>query len=129
MSLTEVEVPSGGRAWVRTRLSHERDTAHRAVIAGLYRAIEKVEKLAEGELTDLPDLTRQIGEAQVEIIRLCVHHWDGVRDPDDASLLSFPEDVGRADAADIEALFRAVEEALASGRADPNASREPSASG
>lgn len=134
MSLSEVAVPSGGRAWVRTRLSHERATALRALAVsvvpprslarlaaagGLGREETAAEALADA---DLAEAIRAQARLQAETIRLCVARWEGVLDPD-GERLEFPDGVERMDDDDFDALYLACERARE--RPDPNRSREP----
>jgi hypothetical protein len=134
VSLQEVGVVTGGRAWVRTRLDHERATALRVLSVAALPA-KSVARLASArgqsreQLTraaladaDLAEAMRGQARLQAETIRLCVHHWEGVYGTD-GDALTFPDDVEHLDDADFDALYVACEKARE--RPDPNSSREP----
>ncbi len=133
MSLIEVPIPSGGRAWVRTRLSHERAVARRAAFASAVttkqlRAIAASKSRGnETEVAILDDI--ELGEAlraqaaaRAAVVRICVARWDGVVGTED-NALTFPDDVEQLDEADFDALFIAVEKALEG--PDPKATPAP----
>ena len=132
--LKEVEILSGGRAWVRTRLSHERHTAKLAMFVAVLpgralRAVqsakargaldtpEAADALAETDI-DVAEGLRGMARAQAETIRLCVHHWDNVHGPDGDDL-TFPADVEQLDTADFDALYGACELAISEAGPDP----------
>ena len=133
--MKEVSLPTGGRAWVRTRLSHERSSCYLAVISGLSvlvgRAKQLSEKAAAGEISetsseDISAITRHVAQAKSDIVELCCHRWEGVRDPDNPDVeLVFPADVGKLDNADFEALFDGCLAGVTEGRADPKGSPAP----
>ena len=134
MSLAEIEIKSGGRAWVRTRLSHERAIAKRAMFASILPAKSvRLLQAAQARGADASEITDDVemaatisnmAKAQAETIRLCVHHWDNVHDPE-GDPLNFPDDVEKLDDADFDALYVACERAIETGRADPNAGGAP----
>lgn len=131
--LAEVAIPSGGRAWVRTRLSHERSIAKTALFMAVapaksIRALQAAKLKGKGNVLDavagdedfeLVQSFRNLAIAQAETIRLCVQRWDGVCGPDDGAPLAFPDDVEQLDKADFDALYIGCEHAIE--RADPNA--------
>ena len=135
MSLTEVPIPSGGRAWVRTRLSHERATARRSVLASVItgRQLRTLTAAAgrgapaadPADLIDDIDLAEALkaqARARADSIRLCTHHWEGVFGTDGEELV-FPADVEQLDDADFDALYTSCEAALAG--PDPKATPAP----
>jgi hypothetical protein len=103
VSLKEVSLPRGGKAWVATRATHAQTKA-------LYRA-QYAAAQEPGEALDL----------QTAGIRTFTVRWDGVHDPNTDDELSFPADLDRLDQEDASALFKAINAALTEGRADPNA--------
>ena len=131
--LVEVTIPSGGRAWTRTRLSHERSVAKTALFMAVaptkaIRALQNARLKGKGTALDamagdedfeLVASYKNLAMAQSETIRLCVQRWDGVCDPDDGTALAFPDDVEKLDKTDFDALYVACENAIE--RADPNA--------
>ncbi len=90
MSLREISLPSGGRAWLSTK--------HRRYVEWLRY------QLAHGESTDKVDgIFGPIEEA----IRIFVHHWE-VRDPDTDEALHFPDDIAEMDEGDQKRLFAEI---------------------
>ena len=103
MSLKEIALPRGGKAWVTTRATHAQTKA-------LYRA-QYAASQEPGEALDL----------QTAGIRTFTARWEDVHDPNTDELLTFPAGLDRLDQEDATALFRAINQALTEGRADPNA--------
>lgn len=134
-NLKEVPLPTGGRAWVRKRLSHDRDGVFRAIFAGMATLLGRARALSglgDAETTaetatEVRSITSTVNDSKREIVELCTHRWEGVRDPDNDDVeLVFPADVGKLDREDFEALFDGILEALREGRADPKGSPAPS---
>ena len=129
-NLVEVALPTGGRAWVRRRLTHEQTIMRTAASAALTTVMppEILALRRDGPLDALAGvetaaIIRALGEMKTTVIAACVWGWDGVRSPDGDELAS-PADAGRMDEADLDVLYEAQEAAIVS--ADPNAGRGPS---
>lgn len=134
-NLVAVALPGGGRAWVRRRLSVEQTMIRQAAKASLANVvpIDQLRGLASDgvELVaalvaaghDPGEAIRAIGEMRIATVAACAWGWDGVSDPD-GEPLTFPSDVRRMAAEDLDALYEAQEAAVE--RADPNAGRGPS---
>lgn len=133
-NLLEVALPTGGRAWVRRRLTHEQTYLRQAELVKLTASLPPevvaldihdqttLERLAfEG--VDTSGVIKAFGDMKTAIVAACVWGWDGVRGPDGDDLAS-PADAARMDEEDLDALFTAQEAALES--ADPNAGRDRS---
>ena len=114
---TLVTLPSGGRAWVATLMTHAQDQAlyrHWLRLSRFETEVrvegsdekQRVQRtdLTPAEFEELLDLQLQTREVH---IRTCVRRWEGVTDPD-GQALAFPDDVGRMRSADFDELFRAV---------------------
>ncbi len=131
-NLIEVALPTGGRAWVRRRLSHEQTVMRMAASASLTSAMppeilaldaREANPMARLAGVETGAIIRAIGAMKTATVAACVWGWDGVRSPDGEELAS-PADAGRMDEADLDALYEAQEAAIVS--ADPNAGRGPS---
>ena len=131
-NLVEVALPTGGRAWVRRRLTHEQTVMRMAASASLTSAMppeilaldaREANPMARLAGVETAEIVRAIGAMKTATVAACVWGWDGVRSPDGDELAS-PADAGRMDAADLDALYEAQEAAIMS--ADPNAGRDRS---
>lgn len=133
MALKEIALPNGGRAWVRTRLSHERNAGVVAVMAGMSVMVGRAKKLAAqadtGEFdadttTNIQAISHQVSDAKRDIIGLGCQRWDDVRDPDNPDkILTFPDEIEKLDEEDFDFLFQGVLDAIAEGKraTDPKA--------
>lgn len=130
MSLVEYSLPSGGTAWLRSRLGHDAALELRVMASSLLptKALERigreggditVEALADNDV-ELSAALAAMSRVQAATIRAVVHHWDGVTTADGDPAI-YPGDVGALDEATFDELYKACEAALAKGRADPNA--------
>ncbi len=129
MAPKEVSVPTGGRVWLRTRLTHgqerEREDAQAALPAGaLARLAVSLESGDRGGLedADVAVVTRGMRGVDEATLRVCIVRSEGVRDPD-GSAVELPADIDRLDQEDFAFLVDAAVGALAEGRGDPNPSR------
>lgn len=133
MSTKEVSLPTGGRVWLRTRLTHaqasERDDAMASLpssaLGRLNRSRESGATI-EIEDTDLALVTAALRHQDEATIRVCVHHSDGVRDPS-GDPVDLPADMGRLDEEDYSFLVGDANATLREGFGDPNSSRASSA--
>lgn len=133
MALTEVGLPTGGRVWLRTRLTHaqerEREDAQASLPAGaLGRLAVSLEASDRTVLedSDVSAVMRGMRAVDEATLRVCIHHADGVRDPD-GQPVELPGGIDMLDQEDFAFLVDAAEGALAEGRGDPNSSRGSSA--
>ena len=120
---------------MRSRLSHERFSTYQAIIAGLATLSARAQQIqaqADAGIVDAPataemrSISKAVSDATLELVALCCHHWDSVRDPDNPDReLVFPDDLGDLDQTDFEALWNGVQAGIGSGRPDPKASRPP----
>lgn len=92
MSLKEVKLPSGGTAWVITRLPHDRFEDMLAIDAVVVP-------------DDGADRIRAVLSKQPEVLKAMVWRWEGVRHPITGEELAFPADVRSLDTPDMQALF------------------------
>ena len=129
-NLIEVALPTGGRAWVRRRLTHEQMIMRTAASAALTSVMPpEILTLNRGAPLDAlagvetAAIIRALGAMKTTVVAACVWGWEGVRSPDGDELAS-PADAGRMDTDDLDALYEAQEAAIVS--ADPNAGRGPS---
>ena len=133
--IKEVSLPTGGRVWLRTLLTHaqarERQVARDALPAGALARLLEIPKLDEGaqpidlrvalaglddrDIGAVKDAFRRMDEATV---RVCVHHSDGVRDPDQQPI-ALPDDLDRLNERDFDFLVGAARAALEEGYGDP----------
>jgi hypothetical protein len=138
VALKEVPLPTGGRAWVRTRLSHERHSIYNAVIAGLSTLSARAKQLQaqadagfidESATAEMRSISLAVSNAKKELVELCTQRWDGVRGPDEPDrVLEFPSDLGQLDDEDFEALWDGIQAGVKEGRPDPKGSAPPSGS-
>ena len=132
--IVEASLPTGGRVWLRTRLTHaqarERDEAQESMPpAALARLV--VARESGGGWTGLDDAdvgavaaaTRRSDET---MLRVCIVRSDGVHDPD-GEPIALPADIDRLDQEDFRYLVEAAAERLREGWGDPNSSRGSSA--
>lgn len=142
--LVVVELPSGGRAWCRTKLGHGRAKIVRrafrrtipsgaldAILAA--RAAQSSDGTAPSQIRlDTPDLIAAadaLEDYEAVLIREVVVRWQDVFAADDPTrALAFPDDIEELDEADFEALFTGASAAYEGGRANPPNGR-PTSSG
>lgn len=139
MGLKEVSLPTGGRVWLRTRLTHaqarERQDARDALPASALARLLEIPEIGEGAqtidlraaLAGLDD--RDIGAVKSAFrcideatVRVCVHHSTEVVDTD-GQPIRLPDDLDRLDEGDFDFLVGAARAALEEGYGDPNRSR------
>ncbi len=133
-NLEAVELPHGGTAWVRRRLSVEQNRLRVAAMLGLTRVLPADQLAALTPESDPLALVNALGDPaaaldavtqyRINVVSACAWGWDGVTNPD-GDAIEFPAGVKDMDADDLASLFEAQEAALAGERADPNASRAP----
>ena len=139
MGLKEVSLPTGGRVWLRTRLTHaqarEREEARSEIPASALGRLFGSGALDGADITislaglDDADVAlvstalRRIDEATA---RVCIHHSAEVVDTD-GDAIRLPDDLDRIDEADFSFVIEEARKALAEGYGDPLASRATSA--
>lgn len=131
-NLLEVALPTGGRAWVRRRLTHEQTYLRNAALVRFTASLPPGSTAIDADLAsmafggvDTSETIIEMGRMKTSIVSACAWGWEGVRSPDGDDL-SFPADIGRMDEADLDALYEAQEAVIVS--ADPNAGRGRSSS-
>lgn len=136
-----------GTAFLRRRLSDARmdvidDTRTTRLpehaLATLYRAWEDkslAQEAGDDETTRFliargitaPDIRKAAKEADRMVVATVVRRWSNVYGPDDDDrALVLPDDIPELDPDDFDALLLACYQAVAAGRADPNAGAAPS---
>lgn len=135
MPTKEVSLPTGGRVWLRTRLTHaqsrEREAARtampasalgRIVGAGDVQGADLRIALAGLDDADVSTVTAALRALDEATVRVCTHHSTEVHDTDGVEI-RLPDDMDRLDEEDFGFLVAEANTALSEGYGDPNSSR------